>query len=450
LNTTIDSDPEIKQLIIDENNRQQDGLELIASENFAPVGVLQCLGSILTNKYAEGLPGKRYYGGTNIIDKIESLCISRALSAFHLDPLVWGVNVQPYSGSIANFAVYNALLLPNDKLMGLDLPSGGHLTHGFQTETKKISTSSIYFNSQPYYINNSGFIDYDRLELDATEFKPKMLVIGYSAYSRDLNYARFKQIADINNSYLVCDMAHFNGFVSTGLLASPFDYCDIVTTTTHKTLGGPRAGLIFFKKKYEKLINNSVFPSIQGGPHENQICAVAHQLKYVMSPQYKEYMIRVKKNAHRFSKIMMDYGYNVLTGGTDNHIILIDLKDTGVSGSKMERICEYVGISINKNSVFSDKSALTYGGIRVGTSAMTTRGLQETHITIICDFFHRLIQLSRDILKNINLTNESAPKVSLRVFEEKFESELELDIIKNDVKKFANLFPYYNFKELYI
>jgi glycine hydroxymethyltransferase len=336
--------------------------------------------------------------------------------------------------------------------MGLDLPSGGHLTHGFKTATTNVSASSKYFNSKPYYINSSGYIDYERLEFDVKIFKPRLIMIGYSAYSRDLDYERFRQIANINKSYLVCDMSHYNGFVSTGLFISPFKYCDIVTTTTHKTLGGPRAGMIFFKKKYEKAINNSVFPSMQGGPHENTICAIAHQLKFVMSPQYKDYMLLVRDNARMLAKSLLKYGYNIMTNGTDNHIILIDLRETGISGSKFERICDYVNISINKNSVFGDKSALSPGGIRIGTSAITTRGMIPENMDRIGNYIHELILISKLIISSIYKSyydNDTTKKISLKEFQDSFNSYNQLSIIRQDVFDFSNTFQFYN-KQIYI
>jgi len=241
-------DPELYNLIQQETTRQKEGIELIASENFTSQAVLDCLGSILTNKYSEGLPGKRYYGGNQYIDQIETLCQQRALKAFHLNGEEWGVNVQPYSGSVANMAVYLGILKPHDRIMGLDLPSGGHLTHGFMTEKRRVSGSSVYYESVPYKVNEDGYIDYDGLETLAEAVKPRLIICGASAYSRDFDYERFRKIADKHGAFLMADIAHISGFVATQLMKSPFDYCDVVTTTTHKTLRGPRAALIFFKK----------------------------------------------------------------------------------------------------------------------------------------------------------------------------------------------------------
>ena len=268
-------DPKLFNLILKEYNRQKTSLELIASENFTSKSVMECLGSVLTNKYSEGQVGARYYGGCQVIDEIEQLCKERALSAYSLNPNVWSVNVQPYSGSPANMAVYLGLLRPHDRIMGLDLPSGGHLTHGFYTKNKKISATSIVFESFPYKIREDGYIDYDALETIARDYKPQMIICGSSAYPRDFDYRRFKQIADINGSYLLCDMAHISGLVATSKMNSPFEYCDVVTSTTHKTLRGPRSGIIFSKKELSEKIDFSVFPGLQGGPHNHQIAALA-------------------------------------------------------------------------------------------------------------------------------------------------------------------------------
>lgn len=261
-------DPEIAALIAKEKQRQFEGLELIASENFTSRAVMEAMGSCLCNKYSEGLPGKRYYGGNEFIDQIENLAIARCLQAYRLDPAEWACNVQPLSGSPANFAVYTALLQPGDRLMGLSLAHGGHLTHGHQTETKKISSSSIYFESKPYFINaETGLFDYDLVAQQVAEFKPKLLIVGASAYPRDYDYAQFKKIADDNGALLMCDMAHTSGLIATQHLNDPFPYCDVVTSTTHKSLRGPRSGVIFMRQKYADAVNFAVFPSLHGGPH---------------------------------------------------------------------------------------------------------------------------------------------------------------------------------------
>lgn len=432
-------DTELYDLIELEKKRQNEGLELIASENITSVSVMECLGSVLTNKYSEGYPGKRYYGGNEVIDKIENLCKKRALEAFRLNEEEWGINVQPYSGSSANFAVYSALLNPHDRIMGLDLPSGGHLTHGFYTHKKKVSASSIYFESLPYSVDDKGIINYDELELLANKFKPKIIICGYSAYSRDLDYKRFREIADANNSLLMCDMSHFSGFVATQELDNPFDYCDIVTSTTHKTLRGPRAGMIFCKKDYEKQINEAVFPSLQGGPHDNQIAAIATQLKQVCKPEFKKYIQKVKSNAKALANELIKMDYKVCSGGTDNHIILIDLNNKNISGNKIEKLCELVNISINKNSVPGDKSAVSPGGIRLGTPTLTTRGLNETDMITVAKFLDEIIKFAQLIQIKIN-------SLKLKDFINFIETD-ELTIekineIKNEVIKFSTKFDY--------
>lgn len=436
MNNQIVNDDELYNLINEEKHRQQCGLELIASENFTSSAVMNILGSVLTNKYSEGLPGKRYYGGNCVIDKIESLCQKRALEAFHLNENEWGVNVQPYSGSIANLIAYNAILEPNDRIMGLDLPSGGHLTHGFYTHKKKISATSVFYQSLPYYVNSEGYIDYDRLEQDATSFKPKLIICGYSAYSRDLDYERFRKIADINNSYLLCDMAHYSGLVAAQECANPFLYADIVTSTTHKTLAGPRAGMIFYKKCYEDQVNFSTFPAIQGGPHQHQIGALCYQLRCVNTPEFKNYIIQVKKNAKVMANEFMNKGYKICTDGTDNHLILIDLNPLNITGSKIEKICEYVDISINKNSVAGDKSALSPCGIRLGTGALTTRGFKEDDFVKVVEFIDNVIQIA------LQIQIQSGAK--LVDFVKMMESNNELVDIKKNINNFANTFEFYN------
>ncbi len=393
---SLSEDQELYQLIKQEEERQCQGINLIASENFTSKGVMECLGSCLTNKYSEGYPGKRYYGGNKYIDEIEKLCIKRALQLFNLSEDEWGCNVQPYSGSVANLAVYLALLNPGDTLMGLDLPSGGHLTHGFKTLKSKITASATYYNSVSYKVNSEGFIDYDQVEKLAIEHSPKLIICGASAYSRDFDYRRFREIANINKSYLMADIAHINAFISSGLMNNPFEYCDVVTTTTHKALRGPRAGLIFYRKSLEKYINGSVFPGLQGGPHQNQIAAVAYQLRECMTPEFKEYAKQVLLNAKVLANYFIELGYDVITGGTDNHLFLIRVGD----GDKVQKMLEESEIFVNKNTVPGDESAMKPTGIRIGTCAVTSMGMKEEDMSVIATFIHLIIKGETFITRN--------------------------------------------------
>lgn len=431
-----DADQELYTLIEKEKARQQFGIELIASENFTSRAVLDCLGSILTNKYAEGLPGKRYYGGNEVIDKIENLCIQRALKAYNLDPAIWGCNVQPYSGSVANLAVYLGLLKPHDRIMGLDLPSGGHLTHGFMTAKKRISGTSVYYESIPYRVDSNGWIDYDGLEKLAEVVKPRLIICGASAYSRDLEYDKFSKVAKKHEAYLMADIAHISGFVATKEMRSPFEYCDIVTTTTHKSLRGPRAGIIFFRKELEQQINEAVFPGLQGGPHENQIAAVATQLREVQSPEFKKYIQQVRLNAQTLAAALEGHEFTIVTGGTDNHLMLVDLRNKGISGGKAEKLLEYVGISVNKNTIPGDVSALNPSGIRIGTPAMTTRGLKEKDMFYLADILNRVINVGTKI------QSEHNPK-TIKDFTQYFEQTTELSSIQGEITTWMMEFPFY-------
>ncbi|KAL0091042.1 serine hydroxymethyltransferase [Phycomyces blakesleeanus] len=440
LNTPLEKeDQEVFNIIENEKLREWSGLELIASENLTSQAVIEANGSPLTNKYSEGLPGARYYGGNEFIDELELLCRKRALAAFNLNPEQWGVNVQPYSGSTANFAALTALIQPQDRLMGLDLPSGGHLTHGYQTNKKKISSSSIYFQSMPYQVDQTtGLIDYQRLEENAALFRPKLLICGASAYPAEWDYARMRKIADQHGAYLMCDMAHISGLIAGEQALSPFDFCDVVTTTTHKTLRGPRAGLIFFRRDknddLENRVNMAVFPSCQGGPHNNTIAAIAVALKQAASPEFKAYAKQVRANAKKLGEVLVGHGYKLATGGTVNHLVLWDLKPQKLTGSKVERICDMVHITINKNSIAGDKSAVTPGGVRLGSSALTSRSFKEEDMVKVGDLLHRAVQIALKV-------QEQCGSKMMKDFVAALDGNQEIAQLKKEVMEFARSFP---------
>ncbi|KAH1622078.1 Cytochrome B translational activator protein cbs2 [Aspergillus fumigatus] len=415
-----EQDPTVYNILQKEKKRQKHFINLIPSENFTSQAVLDALGSVMQNKYSEGYPGARYYGGNEFIDESERLCQQRALETFRLDPEEWGVNVQALSGSPANLYAISAVLNTHDRLMGLDLPHGGHLSHGYQTPTKKISFISKYFETLPYRLDEStGLIDYDGAEKLALLYRPKLIIAGTSAYSRLIDYPRMRQIADAAGACLLSDMAHISGLVAAGVLPSPFPHSDIVTTTTHKSLRGPRGAMIFYRKgvrrtdkkgnkemyDLENLINASVFPGHQGGPHNHTITALSVALKQAQTPEFKAYQETVLANAKALSERLGGpinnggLGYNIVSGGTDNHLVLVDLKNRGVDGARVERVLELCGVASNKNTVPGDQSALKPGGLRLGTPAMTTRGFQPEDFRRVADIVDRAVIITQKLDK---------------------------------------------------
>ncbi|CAN6633704.1 serine hydroxymethyltransferase, cytosolic [Trichomonascus vanleenenianus] len=447
------SDPEVASIIKDEIQRQRESIVLIASENFTSKAVFDALGSPMCNKYSEGYPGARYYGGNQHIDRIETLCQQRALEAFHVTPDKWGVNVQTLSGSPANLQVYQAIMKPHERLMGLDLPHGGHLSHGYQTDTRKISAVSTYFETMPYRVDlETGIIDYDMLEKTAVLYRPKVLVAGTSAYCRLIDYKRMREIADKVGAYLVVDMAHISGLVASQVIPSPFEYADIVTTTTHKSLRGPRGAMIFFRRgvrsvnpktgkevlyDLENPINFSVFPGHQGGPHNHTITALATALKQVNTPEFVEYQKQVLKNAKALENAFKQAGYTMVSHGTDSHMVLVSLRDKGVDGARVETVCELINIALNKNSIPGDKSALVPGGVRIGAPAMTTRGLGEAD-------FERIVGYIDQVVKYCVATQKALPAEAnkLKDFKAKVtQGDETLAALKNEISAWATQFP---------
>lgn len=378
-------DPELYEAIRLEIERQENNVELIASENFVSPAVLSVAGTPLTNKYAEGYPGRRYYGGCEFVDISERLAIERAKKLFGAEY----VNVQPHSGSSANFQVYYALLKPGDPVLGMNLSHGGHLTHG-----SKVSISGKYFNFTSYGVNQSGYIDYDDVQRIANEVNPKMIVAGASAYPRKIDFKKFKEIAQSVGAILMVDMAHIAGLVAAGLHQNPVEYADIVTTTTHKTLRGPRGGMILAKAEYAKLLDKAVFPGTQGGPLMHIIAAKAIALLEAQTPEFISYQKQVVKNAHTMATRLIENGLSLFSGGTDNHLMLVDLRGTGVSGKELEKLLDDVNITTNKNSIPFDETALPTNpnGLRLGTPAVTTRGMKEKEMKVIADCIVKTIK----------------------------------------------------------
>jgi glycine hydroxymethyltransferase len=450
----VETDNEVAQIMEKEIQRQRESILLIASENVTSRAVFDALGSPMSNKYCEGYPGARYYGGNEHIDSIELLCQKRALETFGLDSEKWGVNVQCLSGSPANLQAYQAIMRPHDRLMGLDLPHGGHLSHGYQTPQRKISAVSTYFETFPYRVNlDTGLIDYDQLEQNALMYRPKVLVAGTSAYCREIDYARMREIADKVGCYLLMDMAHISGLVAAGVNKSPFQYCDIVTTTTHKSLRGPRGAMIFFRKGVRKTdpktgketlydlegpINFSVFPGHQGGPHNHTITALAVALKQAQSEDFKLYQQQVIKNAKALEVAFKSMDYKLVTDGTDNHMVLIDLKPFNLDGARVEAVLEQVNIACNKNTTPGDKSALTPMGIRIGAPAMTSRGLGEEDFKKIANYIDQCIKLCKKIQGELPKENNKLKDFKSKVASGEVQ---EINDLKKEIAAWAVTFP---------
>lgn len=404
------TDPQIYETVYAETKRLAFNLELIASENFVSEAVLQAQGSIMTNKYAEGYPGKRYYGGCEFVDVAENLAIERAKELFGADH----VNVQPHSGSQANMAAYFTLIEPGDTIMGLDLSHGGHLTHGHP-----LSFSGKYYNVVPYGVSkDTETIDYDEVLRIAKESKPKLIMTGASAYPRTLDFKKFREIADEVGAYLVADIAHIAGLVATGLHQSPIPYADIVTTTTHKTLRGPRGGMVMCKEEHQKELDRIVFPGIQGGPLMHVIAAKAVAFKEALDPSFKEYQKKVLENANALANSLEEKGLRIVAGGTDTHLMLVDLTPIDLSGKRGEKALEKAGITVNKNTIpFDPRKPFIASGIRLGTPAVTTRGMGPEEMKEIASLIFRVLE------------DRKNPE--------------NLEAVKNDVEELCKKFPLY-------
>lgn len=377
-------DPEVAESLQSELVRQRTGLEMIPSENFVSPAVLEALGSVATNKYAEGYPGKRYYGGCEFIDEIENLAIDRAKEIFGAEH----VNVQPLSGAPANIAAYEALLEPGDTVLGMDLSHGGHLTHGHP-----VTQSAKIYNFIRYKTGSDGLIDFDNLRTMAIEHKPKLILVGYSAYSREIDFEKVKEIADEVGALTMADIAHIAGLIAGGVMKNPVPIFDLVTTTTHKTLRGPRGGMIMCKKEHARAVDKAVFPGLQGGPHENVITAKAIAFKEALLPEFKEYAQQIVANAKVLETELKARNYDLMFGGTDNHLLLIDMTNKDVSGKEAETALDKAGITVNKNMIPDDpRSPMDPSGIRLGTPALTTRGMKEPEMKMIAEWINEVIE----------------------------------------------------------
>ena len=383
-----DADPEIAELIEEEIARQNDGIELIASENFVSPAVMEAMGSPLTNKYAEGLPGKRYYGGCEVVDKVEQLAIDRAKQLFGAEH----ANVQPHSGAQANAAVFLAFMKPGDTFLGMDLSQGGHLTHG-----SPVNFSGLLYKAVSYGLTDAGYIDMDAVRSQARAHSPKMIIAGYSAYPRVVDFAAFAEIAKEVGAIFMVDMAHFAGLSATGVYPSPVPHADVVTTTTHKTLRGPRGGMILCKAQHAAAVNKAMFPGTQGGPLEHVIAAKAVALKEALQPSFTTYCRQIVANAQALAKALTARDYQLVSGGTDNHLMLVDLRNKGLTGKVAEKALDQAGITVNKNTVPKEtQSPFVTSGVRIGTPAVTTRGMREPEMVRIAELIDRVLSAVED------------------------------------------------------
>ncbi|WP_411278768.1 serine hydroxymethyltransferase [Gemmatimonas sp.] len=384
----LQADPEIAHLIDEETQRQSDGLELIASENFVSPAVMEAVGSTLTNKYAEGLPGKRYYGGCDVVDKIEQLAIDRLKQLFGAAH----ANVQPHSGASANAAVFLAFLKPGDTFLGMDLSQGGHLTHG-----SPVNFSGLLYHAVSYGVTEDGIIDYEQMRARAREHKPKMIIAGYSAYSRTIDWQAFADVATEVGAIFMVDMAHFAGLAATGVYPSPVPFADVVTSTTHKTLRGPRGGIILCRAEHAKAIDKAIFPGMQGGPLEHVIAGKAVAFHEALQPSFTAYCRQVVENAKVLAEALMERGYHIVSGGTDNHLMLVDLRSKGLTGKVAEKVLDEAGITVNKNTVPKEtQSPFVTSGIRLGTPAVTTRGMGREAMREIAGLIDRVLSAPDD------------------------------------------------------
>ncbi len=395
MNLVYQEDEEVGQAIKDEYARQNRNIELIASENIVSPTVLYAMGSVLTNKYAEGYPSKRYYGGCENVDVVENIAIERVKKLFGCEY----ANVQPHSGAQANMAVFFAMLNPGDTYMGMSLDAGGHLSHG-----SPVNFSGKYFNCVPYGVDENGYIDYDNILELAKQHKPKLIIAGASAYPRIIDFKKFREIADEVGAYLMVDMAHIAGLVAAGLHPSPFPYADVVTTTTHKTLRGPRGGVILSNNEINEKFNfnKAIFPGTQGGPLEHVIAGKAVAFKEALDPSFKEYQAQIVKNCKALAEALRNKGFNMVTGGTDNHLLLLDLTNFGITGKELQTRCDNVYITLNKNAIPNDpRSPFVTSGVRIGTAAITSRGMKEEDMEIIADLIYQTVTDYENNIDNI-------------------------------------------------